>query len=281
MRAMTRLALVPAAVLIAATSLAAQAPIPHVPCKDGTVDSTGHKSPCGKHGGISTQPVGAVRVNAPPAQGAVVVNTPSSAGGAGGTGGATKLVPPASAPVVSPRDPNVATPASSAAGGIGSNTAEQKWKQHDATVNTNSAGATAKCNDGMYSHSTNTKWECVDHKGVATKLGGNMPPGPPDAKMPPGPPTSAGGIGGNTTEAKLAPAPNTKVYTPAPGGAGGIGGNTSALKYETAHDATVSGNSVGATAKCKDGTYSHTKDTKIMCGGHSGVGQKLGETTSN
>ncbi|HVO29280.1 MAG TPA: hypothetical protein VMV18_01030 [bacterium] len=207
MRAIRSLAVVPAALVFAATALLGQQPAkPHVPCNDGTIDSTGHKSPCGKHNGVKPQPRGAVVVNTPGGAPAQVGAAPAPAGTAhpaptAAPSSATKLVPPASAPVVIPPSPNA--------------------------------------------------------------------------------PPAKGGIGTSTTEVKFAPPPNTKVYAPPPSSGGGIGGNTVEEKDRSPRDATVSTKAAGATAKCKDGTYSHTTDTKIMCGGHSGVGQKLGETTSN
>jgi hypothetical protein len=43
----------------------------------------------------------------------------------------------------------------------------------------------------------------------------------------------------------------------------------------------VSTKSVGATAKCKDGKYSHSTDTHLQCAGHTGVAAHLGASSSH
>ena len=180
-----------AAALCIAASLGAQqssAAGHPVTCNDGTTDVSTHKGACGKHGGIKAAPA-AVVVNTPPPQGAVKVNTPGGTPTAApmaaktapvgvaapvpaaAPSGANKLVPPASAPVVHPSaapggiigplDTKVASPRDPAT----------HSSPRDATVNTKSAGATAKCKDGTYSHSTNTQLQCAGHTGVAAHLG--------------------------------------------------------------------------------------------------------------
>jgi hypothetical protein len=174
-----------AAVLGAQTSSAAGHP---VTCNDGTTDVSTHKGACGKHGGIKAGP-GAVAVNAAPAPGAVKVNTPGGTptaapmatktapvGVAAHTpapapSGSNKLVPPASAPVN-----HTSTSPSAIIGPLDSHAASPRdpathSSPRDATVSTKSVGATAKCKDGTYSHSTNKQLQCAGHTGVAAHLG--------------------------------------------------------------------------------------------------------------
>jgi hypothetical protein len=185
--------------------------------------------------------------------------------------------------------------------GIG-NTVEQKHQMApDHTANHASAGATAKCNDGTYSHSPDLKIQCGDHQGVAMKMSTGNNPGPPETMAPshspnssstklvppasapvlhPPSPNSPPGVkppNPNSPPVLHPPNPNSPPTAPASGGIG----NTTEMKFNPPPDATVNNQAAGATAKCKDGTYSHSHDTKIMCSDHKGVGQKIAAPPQN
>lgn len=158
-----------AAALCIAAALGAQAsPAASHPvtCNDGTTDVSTHKSPCGKHGGIKPATPTAAPMATRTAPVGVAAPAPAAA-----PAGANKLVPPASAPVN-----HASTSPSAIIGPVDSKTASPRdpathSSPRDATVNTKSAGATAKCKDGTYSHSTNTQLQCAGHTGVAAHLG--------------------------------------------------------------------------------------------------------------
>ena len=102
------------------------------------------------------------------------------------------------------------------------------------------AGATAKCKDGTYTTVKTKSDACMKHGGVAKWMGAPAPAAHPAASAAPA----------------SAPAPAASALTnPAP-----------------AQPAAAAA-PAGATAQCKDGTYSTNKHVSGTCDHHGGVGK--------
>jgi hypothetical protein len=111
------------------------------------------------------------------------------------------------------------------------------------------AGSTGQCNDGTYTKAKTEKGACSQHGGVKTWFAGNSATPAPSSTSPNPPQPTA----------PAAPAP-PKTATPT---------NTQAPTTKAAPaDAPQ-----GATAKCKDGTYSHAKQHSGACSKHGGVAE--------
>ena len=103
-------------------------------------------------------------------------------------------------------------------------------------------GAAAQCKDGSYSSTKTRSGACAGHGGVATWLTDNT------ARTTAARPTS-------TEQQTPVPPASTTVETRAPG------------------RSPVANAPADATAKCKDGTYSHSKHHSGACSYHGGVAE--------
>jgi hypothetical protein len=156
------------------------------------------------------------------------------------------------------------------------------------------AGATAKCNDGSYSSAQSRQGACAGHGGVATWLSEETPrttaaprtsseeqrPRDATAKCKDGSYSSAqshsgacAGHGGvatwltdstaRTTAAPRTPPEEQETVPPA----------STTVENREPGRAPVTTARAGATAKCKDGTYSHAKHHTGACSYHGGVAE--------
>ena len=121
----------------------------------------------------------------------------------------------------------------------------------EAAPSTPPEGATGKCKDGSYTTSGSKKGACRGHGGVAEWTG-------PAASSAP------------ATPAASAPAPAPSKRTTK---------TEAAATTSAAPAAKTSSNTdpTGATAQCKDGTYSHSKHHTGACSHHGGVAQWLSQ----
>ena len=103
-------------------------------------------------------------------------------------------------------------------------------------------GATAQCKDGTYSSAKSRSGACASHGGVATWLTDSTARTTAAPRTPP-------------EEQETVPPASTTVETREPG-------------RSAAANAPA-----GATAKCKDGTYSHSKHHTGTCSHHGGVAE--------
>lgn len=138
------------------------------------------------------------------------------------------------------------------------------------------AGATAKCTDGTYSTATSTKGRCSGHGGVASLVSHKKPASSTATSR-----TASTSKPRNTaapTQRAPAAAKTTRTtssrstpVTPA----------APASNPEASPAATIptvrapAGAPAGATAQCKDGTYSTSKVHTGACSRHGGVSQWL------
>ncbi len=106
------------------------------------------------------------------------------------------------------------------------------------------AGATGECNDGSYTKAKTQQGACSKHGGVKTWYGHAASTPATTAKAP-------------ATAKAAPPSPATAATKPA----------------EKAVVAAPAGAPEGATAKCKDGTYSHSKQHSGACSHHGGVAE--------
>jgi uncharacterized protein with FMN-binding domain len=103
------------------------------------------------------------------------------------------------------------------------------------------AGATGECKDGTYTKAKTERGACSKHGGVKTWYGEAV-----------------------STPATSAKAPASTAKTPP---------STTTAAREKPVGAAPAGAPEGATAKCKDGTYSHSKQHSGACSHHGGVAE--------
>jgi hypothetical protein len=129
---------------------------------------------------------------------------------------------------------------------------------------------TAHCNDGTYYYGTSRRLACAHHRGVSEWLGPlsrsqlrSSPPRPaPKPRTP-----SARRPGTPRTPTRAAPSRPAGAVAAA-GGQQRAGG---------ANKAGVAGRAPsGATARCKDGTWSRNPKRAAACAGHRGIARWLG-----
>ncbi len=113
------------------------------------------------------------------------------------------------------------------------------------------AGSTGQCADGTYTKAKTQKGACSNHGGVKTWFANT--PAPSAAPTTPSKPPQA-------TTPPPAPAPKTATPT-----------NTQASTPQT--KAAPADAPQGATAKCKDGSYSMAKQQRGACSRHGGVAE--------
>ena len=166
-----------------------------------------------------------------------------------------------------------------------------------ATARTRPAGATAQCNDGTYSKAKSEQGACSSHGGVKTWYGEAAKPAPPprarsvvkpadataecadgtysSAKTERGACSSHGGVKTWYGEAKAppAPAPVPPIASPSPMPPASRPGTSAPGTAQVPPRTAPAGAPEGATAKCKDGTFSHSKTHTGACSHHGGVAE--------
>jgi uncharacterized protein DUF3761 len=132
------------------------------------------------------------------------------------------------------------------------------------------ADATAECKDGSYSHAKTEKGACSKHGGVKTWYGEAATAAPATS------PKTARTAKASTKAKTTATTPATSATTGAPR-APATAPKTSAdagtRLPEKPVAAAPAGAPEGATAKCKDGTYSQSKTHTGACSHHGGVAE--------
>ena|SRR2546428_13980568 len=125
------------------------------------------------------------------------------------------------------------------------------------SAQTKPANATAQCKDGTYSTAKTRRGACSGHGGVATWFADDSKSTKSAAKETKADAKSAGKT---TKETGKTAARATKE-------------GASATKDATRTVSKPSDAPADATAKCKDGTYSHAKQHRGACSGHGGVAE--------
>lgn len=115
----------------------------------------------------------------------------------------------------------------------------------DAKTTRKPKGATAECVDGTYSHAKTQQGACSSHGGVKTWYGDS-------AASTPAAPSSKTAASTSRTARPSRSSASTPAATP-----------------------------IGATAQCKDGSYSSTKTRSGACAGHGGVATWLTDSTAS
>lgn len=142
------------------------------------------------------------------------------------------------------------------------------------------AGATAKCQDGTYSTATSSKGRCSAHGGVASLITTRKTSSrstaatartPAKTSRTSATPRSTR----NATKSASTSSRSTKRTAPARSEAPAAtpSGNAAPAAIPTVR--SPAGAPAGATALCKDGTYSTSKVHTGACSHHGGVGQWL------
>jgi hypothetical protein len=123
------------------------------------------------------------------------------------------------------------------------------------------SAAMVSCTDG--STSKGGRGACSGHGGIATAVSAHAAPAPVAAPAP-------------------APTPTPKAPAPAPPPAPATATTSTTTTATTTHASATGGSGKtenndpsGATAKCKDGMYSHSAHRTGTCSGHGGVAQWL------
>ena len=142
-----------------------------------------------------------------------------------------------------------------------------------AAADTPPAGATAQCTDGTYSFSQTRSGTCSHHGGVATWLTASSAPATTaattTAPAPPPPVTTAPATTPTAAPTTTAPVPavTTSATTTA-----------AAPAATTTTPAVVAVAPVGATARCRDGSFSFSQTRSGTCSRHGGVQTWLAAT---
>jgi hypothetical protein len=231
----TRALIATGALFFAAVSSAQQAPH-SVTCVDGTTDMSNAKSPCNGHGGIKPAR-GAVAVNAAPAAGAVAVNTPGST--------SSTTSPAHTKPKPKPAPPPAPGSSTTLNGGtkIESSPRDPAAPQKISTAASGGIGNTEVKKVAPASVGSGGVGNTAVHK--EGQLGGT---GNTAVEKEGQMNKTAGGVG-NTAVMKEGQMGH---------GSGGIGQTTESKAFKS-------------TGRCKDGTYSTTKDVTTQCSSHGGV----------
>jgi len=130
------------------------------------------------------------------------------------------------------------------------------------------ANATAKCKDGTYSTAKTKRGACSGHGGIDTWLADSKSSTKSAAKETKEDARTAGKA---TKEAAKDVGKTTKAGAKATAGATKEG--AAAAKDATKTASKPSDAPADATAKCKDGSYSHAKQHRGACSGHGGVAE--------
>jgi hypothetical protein len=123
------------------------------------------------------------------------------------------------------------------------------------------ADATAECNDGSYSHAKTQQGACSKHGGVKTWYGETATAAPAASAK------TASASKASTKAKTTATAPAASATAPKTSADAGT------RLPEKPVTAAPAGAPEGATAKCKDGTFSHSKTHSGTCSRHGGVAE--------
>jgi hypothetical protein len=142
------------------------------------------------------------------------------------------------------------------------------------------AGATAKCADGTYSKAKAKQGACSAHKGIAQWYGTGDHAVPRPAERAPTAPERSAAPAGTTARCSDGTYSTAKTHAGACSKHGGVAEwREDAPVPAPAPRAETRGQPVespqGATARCNDGTYSHSQHRSGTCSHHGGVKQWL------
>jgi hypothetical protein len=144
------------------------------------------------------------------------------------------------------------------------------------------ADATGQCDDGTYTRAKTQQGACSSHGGVKTWYGEAAAPSTPTktttaAKAPTkakaNPTTTGPIVGGPDSAPPVRPIPSPATTKAAPGAAPKTSADAGTRLPEKPVKVAPAGAPEGATAKCKDGTFSHSKTHTGACSHHGGVAE--------
>lgn len=135
------------------------------------------------------------------------------------------------------------------------------------------AGATAKCKDGSYSTATSTKGRCSGHGGVASLVTARKTSSRASTASHPAAKSTASSARRTSTKPRSSRPNSAAAPASKPAPAKPATGSTSSPQIPTAR--APAGAPAGATAMCKDGTYSTSKVHTGACSHHGGVSEWL------